>query len=136
VARDDRSHGADLPAPAPPGAQAGRARRARPPAPRGPLPAAFFGAISVLPSLGGLALWGAFYTLVLSSVQEHRAQQVLYAGFRGQVAEGTAPVAGRIAPGAPVAMLEAPGAGLRHLMVVEGTASGDLEAGPGHRRDS
>jgi sortase A len=33
-------------------------------------------------------------------------------------------------------MLEAPRAGLRHLMVVEGTTSGDLEAGPGHRRDS
>jgi sortase A len=33
-------------------------------------------------------------------------------------------------------MLEAPRAGLRHLMVVEGTTPGDLEAGPGHRRDS
>ena len=127
----------ELPAPAPPASvQPGRVRPVRPRRARTPLPAAFFVAISVLVSLSALALWGAVYTLVLGSVQEHRAQHVLYAEFRGQVTEGTAPVGGRIAPGAPVAMLEAPGAGLRHLMVVEGTASGDLEAGPGHRRDS
>jgi sortase A len=100
------------------------------------LPATFFVAISVLLSLSGLALWGAFYTFVLGSVQEHRAQHILYAAFRGQVAEGTAPSGGRIAHGAPVAMLEAPSVRLHHLMVVEGTTSGDLEAGPGHRRDS
>jgi sortase A len=127
----------EVPAPAPPASvQARQAKPVRPRPARTPLPAAFFVAISVLLSLSGLALWGAFYTLVLSSVQEHRAQHVLYAAFRGQVAEGTAPSGGTIAHGAPVAMLEAPSAGLRHLMVVEGTTSGDLEAGPGHRRDS
>ena len=127
----------ELPTPTPPSpVQPVRARPVRPRPARTPLPAAFFVAISVLLSVSGLALWGAFYTLVLSSVQEHRAQHVLYAAFRGQVAEGTAPTGGTIAHGAPVAMLEAPRAGLHHLMVVEGTTSGDLEAGPGHRRDS
>jgi len=46
----------------------------RPRPARTPLPAALFVAISVLVSLSGLALWGAFSTLVLGSVQEHRAQ--------------------------------------------------------------
>jgi sortase A len=127
----------ELPAPPPPvPAQQSPAKPVRPRPARTPLPAAFFVAISVLVSLSGLALWGACYTFVLSSVQEHRAQHILYAAFRGQVAEGTAPSGGRIAHGAPVAMLEAPTVHLHHLMVVEGTTSGDLEAGPGHRRDS
>lgn len=125
----------ELPSVPPPG-PAAPARLVRPRPARTPLPAAAFVAISVLVSLGGLALWGAFYTLVLSSVQEHRAQHVLYAAFRGEIAEGTVPTGGRIPHGVPVAVLEAPRAGLRHLMVVEGTTSGDLEAGPGHRRDS
>ena len=108
--------------PAPPSpVQPGRAKRVRPRPARTPLPAAFFVAISVLLSVSGLALWGAFYTLVLSSVQEHRAQHILYTHFRSEVAEGTAPTGGPIAHGAPVAVLDAPRAGLRHLMVVEGT---------------
>jgi sortase A len=128
---------AELPAPAPPASvQQTRAQPVRPRPARTPLPAAFFVAISVLLSLSGLALWGAFYTVVLSTVQEHRAQHVLYATFRGEVAEGTAPTGGRIAHGAPVAMLQAPSVGIRHLMVVQGTTAADLEAGPGHRRDS
>jgi sortase A len=129
--------GGEVPAPAPPApAQPLPARPVRARPARTPLPAAFFVAISVLLSLSGVALWGAFYTLVLSSVQEHRAQHILFAHFRSEVAEGTAPTGGAIAHGAPVAVLDAPRAGLRHLMVVEGTTSGDLEAGPGHRRDT
>jgi sortase A len=129
--------GVEPPAPAPAApVQPGPAKPLRPRPARTPLPAAFFVAISVLLSLSGIALWGAFYTLVLGSVQEHRAQHILYADFRSEVAQGTAPTGGAIAHGAPVAVLDAPRAGLRHLMVVEGTTSGDLEAGPGHRRDT
>jgi sortase A len=128
---------AELPVPLPPAsAQPSSPKPVLPRPARAPLPAAFFVAISVLLSVSGLALWGAFYTLVLGSVQEHRSQHLLNATFRGQYAEGTVPTGGRIAHGAAVAMLQVPRLGARHLMVVEGTTSRDLEAGPGHRRDT
>jgi LPXTG-site transpeptidase (sortase) family protein len=77
---------------------------------------------------------------VVSSLQQRTAQQRLFDQFRGQLAQGTAPtgptVDGRaLALGAPVAHLEIPTIGLRQV-VVEGTTSGTLFAGPGHRRDS
>jgi len=65
--------------------------------------------------------------------------------FRHQLAAQTAPTGpttvdadgktGAVAPGAPVALISAPEIGLSQV-VVEGTASGDLLAGPGHRRDT
>lgn len=111
----------------------------KPPLPRparAPLPAGFFIAISVLVSVGGLALWGALYTFALSSVQEHRNQRVLLAAFSGEAASGTAPTGGKIAQGLPVAVMDVPPIGLHHVMIVEGTSAADLEAGPGHRRDT
>jgi len=77
-----------------------------------------------------------FYAFTLSSIQEHRTQHVLYAKFRGQLAEGTAPVGGKIGPCSPVAILQIPRIGLHNVIVVEGTTSADLQAGPGHRPDT
>ena len=70
----------------------------------------------------------------LSGLQEHRSQQQLYAEFR-QLLPGipVAPsIGGHIADGAPVALLNAPAAGIHDVMVIEGTSSGDLLQGPGH----
>jgi sortase A len=78
---------------------------------------------------------------VIGHVQHLASQQQLSDGFRAQLAEGTAPVSEGdvddvlLADGAPVAMLEIPSIGVREV-VVEGTDSGSLQAGPGHRRDT
>jgi sortase (surface protein transpeptidase) len=78
---------------------------------------------------------------MLSSLQQRSAQQQLFDSFRAQLAEGTAPIGptdgqgGEVASGDPVAYLEIPAIGVRQV-VVEGTASSDLVAGPGHRRDT
>jgi sortase A len=56
--------------------------------------------------------------------------------MRERLALQTAPLGGDIAPGDPVALLTAPSLGLADVVIVEGTASGDLMSGPGHRRDT
>lgn len=84
----------------------------------------------------GIAVWVVFYALVLSGLQEAHAQRDAYATFREELAAQTAPLGGPIKPDAPVALLDAPSLGLNDVVVVEGTASGDLALGPGHRRDS
>jgi sortase A len=83
-----------------------------------------------------VAAWVVLYALVLSGLQESHAQSDAYATFREQLAQQTAPLGGVIRPDAPVALLDAPALGLHDAVVVEGTASGDLTRGPGHRRDS
>jgi sortase A len=85
--------------------------------------------------LAALGIWAVLYALVFGAVQEARSQTVLYAQFRQQLANGTAPVGGVIKPGKPVAVLEIPRLGVRDV-VVEGTSSGNLLLGPGHRADS
>lgn len=75
------------------------------------------------------------YLIVVSPVQENGDQDRLYATFREQLAEETAPTGGEISPGSPVALLTIPTLHVNDV-VVEGTASGDLEAGPGHVRDT
>jgi sortase A len=92
-------------------------------------------ALRTLYVLAGLMIWAVLYSLVLGAVQEARSQNVLYAQFRQQLAAGTAPVGGFIKPGKPVALLEIPQLGIRDV-VVEGTSSGNLLLGPGHRADS
>ena len=75
----------------------------------------------------------------LSGLQEHRSQQQLYAEFRQLLAPASivAPsTGGHIAAGTPVALLNAPAAGIHNVMVVEGTSSGDLLEGPGHLPDT
>jgi len=79
--------------------------------------------------------------LVVSHVQHTVAQQQLGDEFRLALAEGTAPVSEGdvddvlLSDGDPVAYLEIPALGV-HEIVVEGTNSATLRAGPGHRRDS
>lgn len=78
---------------------------------------------------------------VVSSLQQRSHQQRLYDSFRTRLAEGTAPVGptdgdGEVLPvGTAVAYLEIPAIDLRQV-VVSGTSSGTLFAGPGHRRDT
>ena len=79
--------------------------------------------------------------VVLSGFQERAAQQAAFDGFRAALAKGVAPVAAvdddnkALRPGTAMAYLEIPAIGLRQV-VLEGTTSGVLFDGPGHRRDS
>lgn len=78
---------------------------------------------------------------ILGQLQHIVSQQQLTDTFRYELAQGTAPVSeGTIdkvllAAGTPVATIDIPEIGL-HEVIVEGTDSGTLRAGPGHRRDS
>jgi hypothetical protein len=78
---------------------------------------------------------------VVSSVQRSAAQGRMFDDFREQLALGTAPIGpsgddGReLALGTPVAFLEIRAIGLTQV-VSEGTTSGVLLDGPGHRRDT
>lgn len=77
----------------------------------------------------------------VSSVQQRAAQHKAFDKLRGELADGTAPLAstdkkGReVRPGTPIAYLEIPSIHLKQV-VVEGTSSGNLMTGPGHRRDT
>jgi sortase A len=113
-------------------------RRRRPPAaprpPAGPLPLwRVIVAVAAL-TLSALAIWSVLYVLVIGDLQHARSQHELYAKLRAQLASATAPIGGVIKPGAPVAVLTIPSAGLHGEVVVEGTTSGELRAGPGHLR--
>ncbi len=83
-----------------------------------------------------LAAWAVLYVLVFSNIQHDRAQHKLYATYRAQLAQALAPLGGVIAPGTAVAVISIPDAGLTNEVIVEGTTSGDLEAGPGHLRNT
>ncbi|GAA2223914.1 sortase [Herbiconiux moechotypicola] len=79
--------------------------------------------------------------MVLSHLQHLVSQQQLVDTFRAQLSAGTAPVSEGafddtlLPDGAPVALIEIPSIGVSEV-VVEGTTSGELKAGPGHRRDT
>jgi sortase A len=79
--------------------------------------------------------------VVLSGFQQRSAQQSAFDEFRSELAKGTAPIAAvneedeSLRPGTPMAYLEIPSIGVRQV-VLEGTTSGVLFDGPGHRRDS
>jgi sortase A len=92
--------------------------------------------LSVAVAVSLLAAWALAYTLGLSALQENRSQTELYASMRESLADPQSEPVGAIAPGTPVVLLQAARAGIHDLVVVEGTASGDLQAGPGHRRDT
>jgi len=85
--------------------------------------------------------WMLVQLLVLGGITQQRSQHLLYAEFRSQLAQATAPTGELdynqkpIAPGSPVALLSIPKLGLQQV-VVDGTASGDLMAGPGHLRST
>ncbi|GLZ43066.1 sortase [Actinokineospora sp. NBRC 105648] len=108
-----------------------------PPPPRRPLNPF----ISALAIFAVLMLGFVAFTVFLTPLQANHEQALLYDQLREQLAAGTAapfsdhgplPV---IEPGTPVAVLTVPALGLRQV-VVEGTASGDLTSGVGHRRDT
>lgn len=79
--------------------------------------------------------------VILSGFQQRSAQQAKFDSFRAQLATGTAPVAAvnddnkALRPGTAMAYLEIEAVGVRQV-VLEGTTSGVLFDGPGHRRDS
>ncbi|MET7419408.1 sortase [Dactylosporangium sp. NPDC005555] len=100
-----------------------------------PVPAAVTIVFRSLLTLALLSGWLVAYALGVSAVQQSRTQEQLYNGFREKVALATAPIGGEIEAGTAVAFIEAPGIGLRQV-VVEGTSSGVMRDGPGHRRDT
>ncbi len=107
-----------------------RAERRRPPV--------GFGMGLVLRSsltLSALVLGFVVYLLLLAPLQQARTQTVLYSQLRESLATAITPIQGLIEPGTPIAVLQIPGISLDQV-VVEGTASGDLQAGPGHRRNT
>jgi LPXTG-site transpeptidase (sortase) family protein len=77
----------------------------------------------------------------LSQLQHQISQQELRSSFADSLAAGTAPVSEGdyngvlLTDGTPVARIEIPALGVNEI-VVEGTTSGDLAQGPGHRRDT
>ncbi|MGH3522348.1 MAG: sortase domain-containing protein [Mycobacterium sp.] len=95
----------------------------------------------VLGIVAVLALSFLIELTVLGNLRHDRDQTRLAADFRIELAKGTAPVgplddANKVlVAGTPVAVLEIPSVGLREV-VVEGTSSGTLMSGPGHRRDT
>ncbi|MGO4255237.1 sortase domain-containing protein [Marmoricola sp. RAF53] len=96
---------------------------------------------SVLTALTIMLLVFVAEMAVLGPVRHARDQSVLYQDFRSQLADAVAPTGqldadGKpLALGAPVALLTIPSLHLREV-VTEGTTSGVLMSGPGHRRDS
>ena len=86
--------------------------------------------------LGGAIVWLIVYLLVLSGLQEQRAQHDLYGSLREQLAAETVPIGGAITPGTPVALLNASRAGVHNLVITEGTSASNLMRGPGHRADT
>lgn len=82
-----------------------------------------------------VCLWIAAQMLFLGSISENRDQDLLYGQFRSELAELTAPIGPVVPVDDPVALLTIPSLGVQQV-VVEGTASGDLLRGPGHRRDT
>ena len=91
--------------------------------------------------LAAVLLGFAANLTVVGHLQHARDQRTGYDELREQLALGTAPVGQRtfdgkpLPMGAPVALLRVPSLGLREV-VAEGTTSGVLMSGPGHRRDT
>lgn len=93
------------------------------------------GVVVALRSLACLCLlmvWLVVYAMLLSGFSEQRTQHVLYAKVRVQLSNQTVPIGAPIRNASPVAVLDAPRAGLHRAVVVEGTSSSDLQKGPGH----
>jgi sortase A len=115
-----------------------RTRPPRPPEPR--LPRQGDDLWTVVSTAGAMVaivcLWVVGQMLFLSSFAENRSQELLYREFRVAIAgdPNIVPPIGPTTPvGDPVALLSIPRIGVSQV-VVEGTASGDTLAGPGHLR--
>jgi sortase A len=89
-----------------------------------------------------ICVWMLLQMLVLGGLSETRAQHLLYHQYRAQLATETAPTGaldydGRaVVEGSPVALMSIPAIGMHNVVVVDGTASGDLLGGPGHLRST
>jgi len=90
----------------------------------------------VLATICLLSSWFVAYAVLLTPFQENHQQVTLYSQLRQSLAQQTAPLGGQIAPGTPVTLLTARSIGVVDNVVVEGTTSGDLMSGPGHKRDT
>lgn len=96
---------------------------------------------AVLALAATLTLAFGFHLLVLGHVEHYAAQQQLSDTYRAQLAAGTAPVSEGdfndvlLADGDPVGVLTIPQLGVNEV-ISEGTSSGILKAGAGHRRDT
>ncbi len=96
---------------------------------------------TALAGLGALLLGFVAEVAVLGAVRHGRDQEVAFTRLRLELASGTTPLGALdtngvpVVAGAPVALLEVPSAGVKEV-VLEGTSSGVLRSGPGHRRDT
>lgn len=96
---------------------------------------------AVLVTLFVLAIGLLLQVTVVSSLQHSAAQGTAFDDLREQLALGTAPIGPvdeqnrNLELGTPVAFMEIRALGLKQV-VLEGTTSGVLMDGPGHRRDS
>jgi sortase A len=92
--------------------------------------------VTALAMLSLAAVWLLVYAVGLSGLQERSAQHRLYASIRYSLSQEVTPFGGAIKPGTPVAVLNAPQAGITREVVVEGTTSGVLRDGPGHQQNT
>ncbi|GAB3865266.1 sortase [Nocardioides maradonensis] len=129
------------PPPAPTGgadtSNAGKRRAAEKPA-RTPRPPLQGGAVvwhTTLTVVAVLCLWLVVHLMFFGAISHARQQSLLFGQLRSDLAGATAPVGPGTEPGTPVALLDIAPIGV-HEVVVEGTSSGDLMAGPGHKRDT
>ncbi len=106
---------------------------------RRPIPGPVVITLASIMTFSIVVLFFGAYAFAFSGLQEQRSQHQLYQSFRGLL-DPSSPVApsigGAINPGTPIALLNSPRAGLDNVVVVEGTSSSNLLAGPGHLRDS
>jgi sortase A len=110
----------------------GRGRHGGRPGDREPLPTVPAVVRWALLSVSLLAVWVLLFAFVLSGLQESRSQATYYATLREGLAGETAPIGAPIEQGSPVFLMTAPKGGLDKTVVVEGTSSSNLTAGPGH----
>ena len=95
--------------------------------------------LATIMTLSVVVVFFGVFAFGLSGVQEQRSQHILYNDFRGVLDPASPvspPLGGRIGAGTPVALLSSRAAGMDNVVVVEGTTSGDLLAGPGHLPNS
>lgn len=87
-------------------------------------------------TIAALLLLGfAVYLFGLSGLSESRSQVNTLKSFRATLDRAVAPV-GPVRTGTPVAVLDIPAIGVRHMVVREGTDARTTTMGPGHRRDT
>lgn len=105
--------------------------------PRAPRPVGFGLGLVLRGSLtlSALLLGFVVYLLLVAPLQQSRTQDVLYSQLRETLALATTPIQGLIEPGTPIAVLQVEAIGIEQV-VVEGTSAGDLQSGPGHRRNT